>query len=125
MITLYWCRKLGQFVNKETGQYVTGAQFRGNNLEWYETLTEVVLDGIARTNADRILLNNPTLAILSMSVLYMANLARPTGSEPLGTLHRHTPVYPSGIRAIPLNEIWLLKGNEPVARVVVLELGVQ
>jgi hypothetical protein len=123
MITLYWCRKFGQFVDKDTGAYAYGAEFRGNTMEWYETLTETIFDAINRSGAETLLMNDPVLAIVSASVLYASKLAGPAQIK--GMLHRKYFVGSPGIRAIPINEIWCMKGNEAVARVVVLELGVQ
>ena len=49
MIELYWSRKPGNFVNKNTGQsYGTlidkGPKFTGTVREWYETLIETCID---------------------------------------------------------------------------------
>ena len=99
VITLYWCRKFGQFCDKETGNYATGAEFRGTQMEWYETLIETIFDAMRRSGATRILINNAPLAILSTSVLYVANLDRKNQSDPLGRLHRTIPVSGPGIRA--------------------------
>lgn len=125
MMTLYWCRKFGQFVDMETGAYATGATFRGNNMEWYETLAMTIITAMNRSGANKILLNNAPLAVLATSVLYVANISRKSEQEPLGHFMKNTPVFGPGIRAIPTNEICLMKGNEQVARVLVLELGTQ
>ena len=55
MITYYWSRSPGKFVNKKTGVYVadmikdheqsiTMPQFTGSVHEWYETLIETIID---------------------------------------------------------------------------------
>jgi hypothetical protein len=45
--TLYWSRKPGKFVNRETGKSVNGSlfpDFTGTVSEWYETLLETIND---------------------------------------------------------------------------------
>ena len=50
--TLYWSRRPGKFVNRETGASVVSAvappDFTGNVSEWYETLVETLNDVSAR-----------------------------------------------------------------------------
>ena len=54
--TLYWSRRPGRFVNRETGEGITaqaneqvlGADFTGTVSEWYETLLETINDVSAR-----------------------------------------------------------------------------
>jgi len=50
--TLYWSRRPGKFVNRETGASTTSAvappDFTGNVSEWYETLVETMNDVSAR-----------------------------------------------------------------------------
>jgi hypothetical protein len=48
-LTLYWNRRPGVFVNKNTGQQVQligsfGPMFTGSVREWYETLVETIID---------------------------------------------------------------------------------
>jgi Major capsid protein Gp23 len=50
--TLYWSRRPGKFVNRETGASISSAvappDFTGNVSEWYETLVETMNDVSAR-----------------------------------------------------------------------------
>jgi hypothetical protein len=50
--TLYWSRRPGKFVNRETGASISSAvappDFTGNVSEWYETLVETLNDVSAR-----------------------------------------------------------------------------
>lgn len=39
---LYWSRKVGRFVNKETGEMMNIAAFSGSVRQWYSTLTDLV-----------------------------------------------------------------------------------
>lgn len=125
MTTFYWCRKTGQFVDKSTGKYITGTKFTGNIREWYETLVETIFDGSNRTNANHLLMHPAIFSVVSTSVLFKPDRTfKGFTDTPQGKLYQ-LPIAEPGIRAIPMNEIWLMKGVEPVGRVVVLELGIQ
>ena len=45
--TLYWSRRPGRYLNRDTGATATGS-FTGNVSEWYETLIETINDASAR-----------------------------------------------------------------------------
>ncbi len=40
----YWSRKVGNFVDKNTGNAITGASFYGTQQDWYQTLIERCID---------------------------------------------------------------------------------
>lgn len=73
----YWDRVPGRFVDKTSGQLMTGASFTGTVREWYETLIEVTIDlmiTVSRrhtVDSECILTCGPDLAtIFEASVLY-------------------------------------------------------
>jgi len=103
----FWSRKPGHFVYKNTGDSVTGASFTGTVREWYETLTETVIDvanNIHRKTlrgAANFLVTSPDVAtILEASVLYKPNLSMDPketqftiGTEKIGSLNNRFTVY--------------------------------
>jgi len=103
----YWSRKPGKFIDKTTGNTVTGASFTGTVREWYETLIETVID-VANVihrktlrGAANFLVTSPDVAtILEASVLYKPNLSMDPkesqftiGAEKVGTLNNRFTVY--------------------------------
>lgn len=103
----HWSRKPGKFIDKQTGNTVTGASFTGTVREWYETLIETVID-VANVihrktlrGAANFLVTSPDVAtILEASVLYKPNLSMDPkesqftiGAEKVGTLNNRFTVY--------------------------------
>ena len=114
---LFWSRAPGKFVNKETGSEVTlsstlaaGPRFTGTVREWYETLTETIID-VANTihrktlrgSANFIVVSPDMATILEASVLYRPSysldgegqVSTPftLGAEKVGTLSNRFTVY--------------------------------
>ena len=114
---LFWSRSPGKFVNKETGSEVTlasslsaGPRFTGTVREWYETLTETIID-VANTihrktlrgSANFVVTSPDMCTILEASVLYRASysldgegqVSSPftLGAEKVGTLSNRFTVY--------------------------------
>lgn len=103
----HWSRKPGKFIDKQTGNTVTGASFTGTVREWYETLIETIIDvanNIHRKTlrgAANFLVTSPDIAtILEASVLYKPNLSMDPkesqftiGAEKVGTLNNRFTVY--------------------------------
>ena len=114
---LFWSRSPGKFVNKETGSEVTlsstlaaGPRFTGTVREWYETLTETIID-VANTihrktlrgSANFIVVSPDMATILEASVLYRPSysldgegqVSTPftLGAEKVGTLSNRFTVY--------------------------------
>ena len=81
---LYWSRSPGKFVHKETGAIQTrlsslhpGPAFTGTVREWYETLTETIIDAAnqihrktLRGSANFIVVGPDVATILESSILY-------------------------------------------------------
>ena len=113
----YWSRAPGKFINKETGMEVQrtdslrpGPAFTGTVREWYETLTETIID-VANTihrktlrGAANFIVVGPDVAtILESSVLYRPNLSIDgdgqvgapfsIGAEAVGNLSNRFTVY--------------------------------
>ena len=113
----YWSRSPGKFVNKETGAEITqtssltpGPAFTGTVRDWYETLTETVID-VGNTihrktlrGAANFMVIGPDIAtILESSVYYRPSIsldgdgqvATPfsLGAEKMGTLSNRFTVY--------------------------------
>ena len=114
---LYWSRAPGKFVNKESGEEVVqtsslapGPRFTGTVREWYETLTETIID-VANTihrktlrgSANFIVVSPDMATILEASVLYRpaysldgeGQVSTPfsLGAERVGTLSNRFTVY--------------------------------
>lgn len=113
----YWSRAPGKFVNKETGvvqnlatSLATGPTFTGNVREWYETLTETIIDvanqihrKTLRGSANFIVTSPDVCTILEASVAYkpsltmdgMGQVGAPfsIGAESVGTLTNRFTVY--------------------------------
>ena len=114
---LFWSRAPGKFVNKETGSEVkladtlsAGPRFTGTVREWYETLTETIID-VANTihrktlrgSANFIVVSPDMATILEASVLYRPSysldgegqVSSPfsLGAERVGTLSNRFTVY--------------------------------
>jgi hypothetical protein len=114
---LYWSRSPGKFVNKETGAEVTrassltpGPAFTGTVREWYETLTETIIDcantihrKTLRGSANFIVTSPDVSTILEASVYYKPSykvdgngqVSNPMtmGAEAVGTLSNRFTVY--------------------------------
>lgn len=92
MLTLYWNRRPGKFVNKKTGEHVDlnikgqSPIFEGKVSEWYETLIETIIDlsnqlGRGRVKDDYDVYVSPdVLRILESTVLYKPMLKHGKGT---------------------------------------------
>tara|TARA_Y100001980_G_scaffold46270_1_gene29477 strand:- start:3349 stop:5310 length:1962 start_codon:yes stop_codon:yes gene_type:complete len=113
----YWSRSPGKFVNKKTGTEIArtstltpGPAFTGTVREWYETLTETVIDvaneihrKTLRGSANFIVVSPDVATILEASVLYRpaysldgdGQVGAPftMGAEKIGTLSNRFTVY--------------------------------
>ena len=113
----YWSRSPGKFVNKPTGAEIArtstltpGPAFTGTVREWYETLTETVIDvaneihrKTLRGSANFIVVSPDVATILEASVLYRpaysldgdGQVGAPftMGAEKIGTLSNRFTVY--------------------------------
>ena len=114
---LYWSRAPGKFVNKETGVIVSNVStvaghpsFTGTVREWYETLTETIIDAAntihrktLRGSANFIVVGPDVATILESSVLYKpvysldgdGQVGNPMtiGAEKVGNLSNRFTVY--------------------------------
>jgi hypothetical protein len=106
---LYWSRRPGKFVNRETGSDVSSAtappDFTGNVSEWYETLLETVNDASARIHrktlhggANFMVVSPEMASILEMTNGFRASVAvdddrGAAGSLKVGTLNNRWDVY--------------------------------
>ena len=113
----FWSRSPGKFVNKRTGAEVArtssltpGPAFTGTVREWYETLTETVIDvaneihrKTLRGSANFIVVSPDVATILEASVLYRPSYSLDgdgqvgapftMGAEKVGTLSNRFTVY--------------------------------
>ena len=113
----YWSRSPGKFVNKKSGAEIArtstltpGPAFTGTVREWYETLTETVIDvaneihrKTLRGSANFIVVSPDVATILEASVLYRpaysldgdGQVGAPftMGAEKIGTLSNRFTVY--------------------------------
>ena len=113
----FWSRAPGKFVNKRTGVEQTkssatapGPQFTGTVREWYETLTETIIDvaneihrKTLRGSANFIVVSPDVATILEASVLYRPSYSLDAdgqvgtpftmGAEKVGTLSNRFTVY--------------------------------
>jgi hypothetical protein len=114
---LYWSRSPGKFVNKETGAEVSstssltpGPSFTGTVREWYETLTETIIDAAntihrktLRGSANFIVVGPDVATILESSVMYRPSYSldgdgqvgapMTIGADKVGTLSNRFTVY--------------------------------
>ena len=105
---LYWSRRPGKFVNRETGEDVTTSlapTFTGTVSEWYETLLETINDLSARIHRKTLrgganfLVCSPEVAsILEFTAGFRADAAVDEergswGAEKVGNLSRKMEVY--------------------------------
>lgn len=115
--TMYWSRAPGKFVNKLTGAPIAlasslsiGPAFTGTVREWYETLTETIID-VANTihrktlrGSANFMVTSPDVStILEASVLYKPKFSMDgegqigspftVGAEAVGTLSNRFTVY--------------------------------
>ena len=114
---MYWSRAPGKFVNKLTGAPVVlntslsiGPQFTGTVREWYETLTETIIDcantihrKTLRGSANFMVTSPDVSTILESSILYKpkysidgeGQVGSPftIGAEAIGTLSNRFTVY--------------------------------
>lgn len=103
----HWSRKPGKFLDKTTGNTVTGASFTGTVREWYETLVETVID-VANTihrktlrgAANFVVTSTDVSTIFEASVLYKPALSMDpqesqftVGAEKIGSLNNRFTVY--------------------------------
>jgi hypothetical protein len=107
--TLYWSRRPGKFLNRETGTDVSSAtappDFTGNVSEWYQTLLETVNDLSARIHrktlrggANFMVVSPETASILEMTSGYRGAVTvdddrGSAGSLKAGTLNNRWDVY--------------------------------
>ena len=113
----FWSRSPGKFVNKRTGSEISrastlnpGPAFTGTVREWYETLTETVIDvaneihrKTLRGSANFIVVSPDVATILEASVLYRPSYSLDgdgqvgapftMGAEKMGTLSNRFTVY--------------------------------
>ena len=113
----FWSRAPGKFVNKRTGQEIArldtlrpGPAFTGTVREWYETLTETIIDvaneihrKTLRGSANFIVVSPDVATVLEASVLYRPSysidgdgqVATPftMGAEKIGSLSNRFTVY--------------------------------
>ena len=114
---LFWSRMPGKFVNKETGAEVSstssltpGPSFQGTVREWYETLTETIIDAAntihrktLRGSANFIVVGPDVATILESSVMYRPSYSldgegqvgapMTIGADKVGTLSNRFTVY--------------------------------
>jgi hypothetical protein len=114
---LYWSRAPGKFVNKETGSEISsttsltpGPSFAGSVREWYETLTETIIDcansihrKTLRGSANFIVVSPDVATILESSVQYRPDYSLDgdgqvgapfsLGADKSGTLSNRFTVY--------------------------------
>ena len=115
---LYWSRAPGRFLNKETGVHVDvssgtaydSVAFTGTVREWYETLTETIIDvanqihrKTLRGSANFIVVGPDVATILESSVMYKPNYkldgqgqvgsSFSIGAEKVGALSNRFTVY--------------------------------
>jgi hypothetical protein len=114
---LYWSRAPGKFLNKNTGAEATmtstlsaGPQFTGTVREWYETLSETIIDvanqihrKTLRGSANFIVVGPDVATILESSVMYKPNYkldgqgqvgsSFSIGAEKVGALSNRFTVY--------------------------------
>jgi hypothetical protein len=114
---MYWSRAPGKFVNKLTGSPIVlntslsiGPQFTGTVREWYETLTETIIDcantihrKTLRGSANFMVTSPDVSTILESSILYKpkysidgeGQVGSPftIGAEAIGTLSNRFTVY--------------------------------
>jgi hypothetical protein len=113
----FWSRAPGKFVNKESGaaqdltsNLATGPQFTGTVREWYETLTETIIDvanqihrKTLRGSANFIVVGPDVATILEASVMYkpsykldgqgQVGASFSLGAEKVGSLSNRFTVY--------------------------------
>jgi len=113
---LYWSRAPGKFVNKLTGAEIArnsslrpGPQFTGTVRDWYETLSETIIDAAniihrktLRGSANFIVIGPDIATILESSVMYKPSYsidgqgqvsALSIGAEKIGNLSNRFTVY--------------------------------
>jgi len=114
--SLYWSRAPGKFVNKNTGAEIArntslrpGPQFTGTVRDWYETLSETIIDAAntihrktLRGSANFIVIGPDVATILESSVMYKPSYsidgqgqasAMSIGAEKIGNLSNRFTVY--------------------------------
>jgi hypothetical protein len=110
----YWSRSPGEFVDKTSGRKLSAGGgvppvFRGTVREWYETLTETIIDvanqihrKTLRGSANFIVVGPDVATILESSVMYKPNYAldgsgqvgaMTIGAEKVGSLSNRFTVY--------------------------------
>jgi hypothetical protein len=113
----FWSRAPGKFVNKRTGEEIQrastlnpGPAFTGTVREWYETLTETIIDvaneihrKTLRGSANFIVVSPDVATVLEASVLYRPSYSLDgdgqvgapftMGAEKIGTLSNRFTVY--------------------------------
>lgn len=127
MKTLYWSRKPGNFLNKNTGESVTEAllarniqppQFLGTVREWYETLVETMYDCAQGMKKPKAYVSSTTRIILECSCFFQANVDKK---------HKHVgqisqfEIYVDD--SLPNNEIKIVEGKD-VRKVIVCDLNI-
>lgn len=127
----YWSRSPGKFLNKETGVEVAagaalGPVFKGTVREWYETLTETIIDvanqihrKTLRGSANFIVVGPDVATVLESSVMYKPVYtldnggqvgSMTIGAEKVGSLSNRFTVYKDPY--FPRNKVLVgYKGN--------------
>ena len=126
MKTLYWSRKPGNFVNKMTGEPVNltsslskGPVFTGSVREWYETLTETMIDCASGMKVARVYVGADVMCLFECSVLYKMNLDKKLPYD--GKLTSRFEVYKDN--RMPRNEIKLMEGTD-ARKVIVTDMNI-
>jgi len=129
MKTLYWSRKPGNFVNKMTGKEyeflkdskgeTIGPKFTGSVREWYETLTETMIDCASGMKAAKVYVGADVMTIFECSVLYKMNLDKKLPYD--GKLTSRFEVYKDN--RMPRNEIKLMEGTD-ARKVIVTDMNI-
>jgi hypothetical protein len=104
---MYWSRKPGNFVDKNTGAALTGTSFTGNVQDWYSTLVERCIDAgnaihnkTLRGTANFLVCNPVVCTILEFTLAFKAQMSLDpkestftVGAEKAGSLSNKYTVY--------------------------------
>ena len=138
ILTYYWSRVPGKFVNVKTGQPICvkgvdiGQQFTGTVREWYETFVESCIDAsntVTELTGDhpRVLYVGPdVMCILEASVLYRPNFSDdPLHSDVSGTLSNRFSVMLDKSLTDTIKLITVKDDRRLIAEVKVLDMDIQ
>jgi hypothetical protein len=122
MKTMYWSRRPGNFVNKNTGKTVfvegQGPKFTGSVREWYETLIETMIDVSAGMRNAKIYVNRDVGVIFECSVMYRMNLDKALPFS--GKVHGFEVHIDD---RMPRGEVKIVEGTD-IRKVVVLDMNI-